>query len=73
MGEGQRVREMMEGSGVLPASDKVQEQTIQEAFPAQSSRKNTRLSFKGLCIRSGPTLALGVLLGAVVWADGPST
>ena len=47
VGEGQRVREMMEGSGVLPASDKFQEQTIQEAFPAQSSRKNTRLSFRG--------------------------
>ena len=34
VGEGQRVREMMEGSGVLPASDKVQEQTVQEVFPA---------------------------------------
>ena len=45
--EEQRVREMMEGSGVLPASDKFQEQTIQEAFPARSSRKNTRLSFQG--------------------------
>ena len=33
VGEGQRVREMMEGSGVLPASDKVQEQTVQEVFP----------------------------------------
>ena len=34
VGEGQRVREMMEGPGVLPASDKVQEQTVQEALPS---------------------------------------
>lgn len=34
VGEGQRVREIMEGPGVLPASDKVQEQTVQEALPA---------------------------------------
>ena len=34
VGEGQRVREMMEGPGLLPASDKVQEQTVQEASPA---------------------------------------
>ena len=39
MREEQRVREMMEGSGVLPASDKVQEQTIQEAFPAQIAER----------------------------------
>ena len=34
VGEGHRVREMMEGPGLLPASDKVQEQTVQEALPA---------------------------------------
>ena len=32
--EGHRVREMMEGPGLLPASDKVQEQTVQEALPS---------------------------------------
>ena len=47
VGEGQRVREMMEGPGLLPASDKVQEQTVQEAFPTWCSRKRSRLSFKG--------------------------
>ena len=46
MGEGQRVRENVEGSGVLPASDTVQNH-IPEVFPAWCSRKNSRLSFKG--------------------------
>ena len=46
MGGGQRVRENVEGAGVLPASDTVRNHIL-EVFPAWRSRKNSSLSFKG--------------------------
>ena len=59
------------GTGPLPASSGSRNRIFWKCLLLLEAPERTTLPvFLEIWIRSGPTLTIGVLLGAVVWADG---